>query len=151
MSIKVELDVDAILTCAVPIEAEVGDSLVVMNGVVVGMIEQRRRVVAEKVVPVVKPPPAPRFGPSIEKQALTIIDTMHAKGVQLTAHEIAYHMPRQNGQTERPRIAEAMTLLRRQGTILPVTKGRFPAYRLADALQTDPDPPAQVNSSQAPH
>lgn len=45
---KIEIDVDQILTCAMPIEAEAGDKLFVMNGMVIGLVE--RSAVKPKLV-----------------------------------------------------------------------------------------------------
>jgi hypothetical protein len=137
--VKVEVDVDQVLTVAVHLELEPGDKVLVMNGLVIGMVEARKT--GTIVVPVVPPPPAappPPEPPSQEwrRRAVSRNDVQVEAQIrnllrdkELTAAQIAIRLKAQHGG-ERLIIRDLMVTMRNRKVIEAVNQGRFPAYRL---------------------
>lgn len=126
---KIEIDVDQILTCAVAIEAEVGDRVLVMNGVIIGMVERRKPLV-------VPPPPPPRT--QIDPADMTTPETRRLLDEQILA------VLRREGPATTRRIGDSLGLplgqrglvkkriaeLRQTHTIVADNASLRPAYRL---------------------
>jgi hypothetical protein len=137
--VKVEVDVDQVLTVAVHLELEPGDKVLVMNGLVIGMVEARKT--GTIVVPVVPPPPAappPPEPPSQEwrRRAVSRNDVQVEAQIrnllrdkELTAAQIAIRLKAQHGG-ERLIIRDLMVTMRNRKVIEAVNQGRFPTYRL---------------------
>ena len=120
--VKIEIDVDQILTSAVSLEIEPGDRLLVMNGVIIGAVERR----------LVKPVPTvaePRENKSRRPKAAVavlrerIIGLLRTKGPK-TARSINALLDNDPG------IKAQLKFLRNEGIVKPTSEKRFPTYDL---------------------
>lgn len=129
--VKVEIEVDQVLTSAVALECEPGDKVLVMNGVIIGMVEGRhpRRPVEVKA----PAPAAPKRDPerlvsrgdrAVEQRVVALL-----KDAPLTAGKIAQRLRAENGG-RRLMIRELLIGMRGRGVIEAVNRDRFPPYRL---------------------
>jgi hypothetical protein len=120
--VKIEIEVDQVLTAAVALELDPGDKVLVMNGVIIGMVEKQN----VKVAPVLhqKAKVISRFD---DKATQRIIELL--RNNELTAHEIGVYLKRDNNGI-RLAVGKIISHLRERKIIEAADDGRFPIYRL---------------------
>jgi hypothetical protein len=126
---KVEVDVDQVITSAVSIDLDPGDKVLVMNGVIVGIMEKKRKL--DREPPELRPAPKPdRI--VVTNNAIIRNEIMQLlEGRELNAHQIGKELERSyDGQ--RISIGPLLKLMRDQKFIVAVNpEKRKPLYRLA--------------------
>jgi hypothetical protein len=120
--VKIEIEVDQVLTAAVALELDPGDKVLVMNGVIIGMVEKQN----VKVAPVLhqKAKVISKFD---DKATQRIIELL--RNNELTAHEIGVYLKRDNNGI-RLAVGKIISHLRERKIIEAADDGRFPIYRL---------------------
>jgi hypothetical protein len=120
--VKIEIEVDQVLTAAVALELEPGDKVLVMNGVIIGMVEKQN----VKGAPVLhqKAKVISKFD---DKATQRIIELL--RNNELTAHEIGVYLKRDNNGI-RLAVGKIISHLRERKIIEAADDGRFPIYRL---------------------
>jgi hypothetical protein len=120
--VKIEIEVDQVLTAAVALELDPGDKVLVMNGIIIGMVEKQN----VKVAPVLhqKAKVISRFD---DKATQRIIELL--RNNELTAHEIGVYLKRDNNGI-RLAVGKIISHLRERKIIEAADDGRFPIYRL---------------------
>lgn len=126
---KIEIDVDQVLTCAVHLEADPGDRLVVMGGVVVGVIGKQSVgavVLAERRPALAPPEPPPllssRAMPATADMARKALEVIRTEG-PISGHGIGARLGDTKG-----RLSQALKTLRARGAIRATSEGRYPQY-----------------------
>jgi hypothetical protein len=123
--VKIEIEVDQVLTAAVALELDPGDKVLVMNGVIIGMVEKHNVKGAPPPVLHRKAKVISKFD---DKATQRIIELL--RNNELTAHEIGVYLKRDNNGI-RLAVGKIISHLRERKIIEAADDGRFPIYRLA--------------------
>jgi hypothetical protein len=134
--VKVEIDVDQVLTSAVALEVEPGDRLLVMNGVVIGMIEKRGPRHDAEVQPAPPPPKPNGTYQTTERGRLSAFDTGATNRIiellrqrPMTAQALATQLRIESGNPAL-NVRDLMVSLRHRQMIEAIdTDKRRPRYR----------------------
>jgi hypothetical protein len=126
---KVEIDVDQVIVSAVSLDLDPGDKVLVMNGVIVGIMEKKRKLQIE--------PPELRPAPKLDKIVVTNNAIIRNEIMQLledrelTAYQIGKELE-SSYDGQRISIGPLLKLMRDQKFIVAVNpEKRKPLYRLA--------------------